>query len=619
MKKEKDSKEQEELRRDPIKLAEDIYWVGAWLEDDNFQCHTYLIKEGKDSVLIDPGSLITYPEVIKKIEKLIDPRDVKYFICHHQDPDITACISQYEKDYPREDRLIVTHWKTKTLLVHYNWKSKFYLVDEHNWRLELPSGRVLRFIFTPYAHFAGNICTYDVKSKILFSSDLFGGFVTKKKLFIEDKLFFEEDFFECIKKFHEYYIPSRIILQFALDRIKDLELHMIAPQHGYIIPKKYILSFIERLAELECGIFIYIEKGEWNFNAIARMNEWIRGLYIEVLEGRRGLKEFLNYICNRMLIFFALKSFLVIVTKGKTVFLWDGLKGKRKAFAVDRKTEMWIKKMNFLAKDKEFLKVKDEEVKKIHRELEPERNDVYLFKLSEECDGEKENRLENEFSSFLIVELEEEFGTKMNFDIRLFFEKLKRILKYCLDEELRELKLRKNQRRFYNYAIKDNLTGVYNRFYLNIKLEELEKEIRRYHIPLSIMMIDIDYFKRVNDAFGHYVGDEILRKMARLLRNSLRETDIVARYGGEEFTVLLPYTQLDKACKVAERIRKKIEETEFVVEEHKIKITVSIGVSEVDFEELEEKGIIKFIKEADKLLYKAKKEGRNRVVCKNKS
>jgi len=159
----------------------------------------------------------------------------------------------------------------------------------------------------------------------------------------------------------------------------------------------------------------------------------------------------------------------------------------------------------------------------------------------------------------------------------------------------------------------DALTGVRNRRYFDQVLEREFNRARREREQLSILMLDIDYFKRVNDDYGHQVGDDALRRVANILREVVhRTTDIMARYGGEEFAIILPNTEVAGAYIVAEKIRKKIAKQQLEVNGITFSITVSIGLmgdepskgSNADF----------WLKEADDALYKAKEEGRNKVV-----
>ncbi|XXF79576.1 GGDEF domain-containing protein [Myxococcaceae bacterium GXIMD 01537] len=163
----------------------------------------------------------------------------------------------------------------------------------------------------------------------------------------------------------------------------------------------------------------------------------------------------------------------------------------------------------------------------------------------------------------------------------------------------------------YTLTIADGLTGVNNKRFF---LEYLEREMgraHRYHRPLSLMMFDIDHFKRINDVHGHLAGDYVLRDLAQTVRRMVRREQCFARYGGEEFALVVPEDGPDKARLFAEKLRRLIEEKPFSFEDKEIPVTVSIGVAEMAPEMTEPS---QFIKVADANLYKAKKAGRNRVV-----
>jgi len=155
----------------------------------------------------------------------------------------------------------------------------------------------------------------------------------------------------------------------------------------------------------------------------------------------------------------------------------------------------------------------------------------------------------------------------------------------------------------------DPLTGVMNRRSLLQMLYVYLEEFHRYSTPVSLIMVDIDYFKLVNDTHGHQVGDKVLLEIARLLTDSLRATDRLARYGGEEFLVVLPHLHRKEAYNAAERLRRIVMNTRFSDQE--LQITASFGVTELT---KETPGINSLIKRADDALYSAKHRGRNRVV-----
>lgn len=158
----------------------------------------------------------------------------------------------------------------------------------------------------------------------------------------------------------------------------------------------------------------------------------------------------------------------------------------------------------------------------------------------------------------------------------------------------------------YEYATRDQLTGLLNRRAFHDFFSRLQSSSRRYGNPLCIVMLDIDYFKKINDTHGHDVGDKALQMLSRILTDNLRDSDIIARIGGEEFVVALPNSDLAGAATVAESLRKRIEQTD---EAGIPKFTISIGIAPVT----ERDSIDHALKRADQALYQAKRAGRNCV------
>ncbi len=158
-------------------------------------------------------------------------------------------------------------------------------------------------------------------------------------------------------------------------------------------------------------------------------------------------------------------------------------------------------------------------------------------------------------------------------------------------------------------AIRDPLTGIYNHRHLHTCLSEEIARSLRYEHPFSIMMIDIDRFQKVNDTFGHLVGDFVLKRLVRLLEERMRLTDTIFRYGGEEFIILLPETEKNKAMRVADRLLDAIRNYTFDCDGHRVQITISIGSAM--FPE-EARDISTLVGLADRRLYRAKKMGRDR-------
>jgi len=161
-------------------------------------------------------------------------------------------------------------------------------------------------------------------------------------------------------------------------------------------------------------------------------------------------------------------------------------------------------------------------------------------------------------------------------------------------------------------AITDGLTQLYTYRYFELRLRNEFERAQRYKTPLSLVFVDIDHFKRINDSYGHEEGNVVLRTVSQVLKKSTRRVDLVARYGGEEFCVVLPQTELAGAQQYAENLRKMVEETPFVLlGSEPVKVTVSIGVS--SYPRLQASSSEELVKLTDDALYQAKESGRNRV------
>ncbi len=182
-------------------------------------------------------------------------------------------------------------------------------------------------------------------------------------------------------------------------------------------------------------------------------------------------------------------------------------------------------------------------------------------------------------------------------------------LEHTIDERTNEL-LRQNER-LERIAVEDHLTGIYNRRHFFDLAEKEVERAKRYGNPLSVIILDADRFKKLNDAYGHLIGDQILINLVKLCEENIRSLDIIARYGGEEFVILMPEANQEDAQKTAERLRKLVAETSLISGGFDVTITISLGVAtwengkELDFNAL--------LARADSALYQSKEAGRNRV------
>jgi diguanylate cyclase len=155
----------------------------------------------------------------------------------------------------------------------------------------------------------------------------------------------------------------------------------------------------------------------------------------------------------------------------------------------------------------------------------------------------------------------------------------------------------------------DSLTGLPNRRAFDEDLTRRVAEHRRYRRPVSVLMVDVDHFKKFNDTYGHLVGDEVLRQVAALLRRTMRESDLVARFGGEEMAVVMPGSSTTEACLGASRARRAVETACFQVDGQELHVTVSVGMAGCLIQE----NVEQLVRRADTALYAAKQAGRNRA------
>jgi diguanylate cyclase (GGDEF)-like protein len=180
--------------------------------------------------------------------------------------------------------------------------------------------------------------------------------------------------------------------------------------------------------------------------------------------------------------------------------------------------------------------------------------------------------------------------------------------------ELKQIRdeLRKALVKLEKLATTDSLTGIPNRRHLFKIAEQELSRLRRYAYPFSLLILDIDHFKHINDTYGHGVGDEVLKGMVEIVLKSLRKEDCLGRLGGEEFVVFLFHTPIQAATRAAERIRQAIAETPLEIESNRIEITVSIGIATY---QPQDQTIETILRRADDALLQAKHQGRNRIVA----
>lgn len=259
----------------PVKLAEDVYWVGFFDEELGIQCNPYLIIDGEEGVLIDGGSRPDFPTVMMKVLQTgLAPGMISTLIYHHYDLDLCGSLPNMEDIINRPTLKILSHSHNNFFIRRYMARSKIYCIEQIGRKLQLKSGRTIRFIPTPFSHVSGSFMTYDEKSGILFSSDVFGSYRHSKGQ--EGMLFTElpdachscqnqemgQDDYVCpsaaapcplspMFKWHMDMMTSTKALRYALNLTAATAPTMLAPQHGHILTRaKDILLITRRLMEL---------------------------------------------------------------------------------------------------------------------------------------------------------------------------------------------------------------------------------------------------------------------------------------------------------------------------------------------------------------------------------
>ena len=173
--------------------------------------------------------------------------------------------------------------------------------------------------------------------------------------------------------------------------------------------------------------------------------------------------------------------------------------------------------------------------------------------------------------------------------------------------------LLESNRRLELLSITDGLTKLHNHRHFQDELARAFEESQRYHRPLSLVMADLDFFKKINDTHGHAVGDEVLKAVSSIFQQSIRSTDLAARYGGEEFALMLPETNLDDAVAFAEKLRSIVESSPINTQAGPLSLTISLGVASVPHSLVHSAKDL--VVTSDKALYRAKRNGRNRVCA----
>lgn len=476
---------------EPVLIADGVWWVGMRLANDTFQCHAYLIDNGDQSILIDPGSPLTIHETLAKVDQVSSVDSIRYLVCHHPDPDIAAALPYLSDRLTRPDVLVVTEWRAQALIKHYGHRFGYYLVEEHGWRIPLGPGRDLEFQLTPYLHFPGAMVSYDTGSRTLFSSDLFGGFVPESAVLRTSDAAYIIDH---AKPFHQHYMPSRQLLSAGLARIERRwpDIETIAPQHGHVIDSAAVHPVFDALKRLECGVF-----------TLADADVDLKRL-LRISEARARITDALLSIVDPFTLVSAINAILAATHEARDCALY-----------IDIPEDGWTMWASGFARP--ILRAPDEDASVIDLPGVPAAVLTIHGVGADEPDDD-------------LMEMLHDMAPTMRGTINVFAARVQG---------------ERDARRAHQAARTDPLTGLANRRAL---------DEGRPSGDYALISVDVDRFKSVNDTLGHAAGDRVLCALGDVLTRFIRGYDTAYRIGGDEFVLVLPDCGRTPATRIAERI-----------------------------------------------------------------
>lgn len=550
-----------------MEIAPRVWWVSAMLPNDRFQCHAYVVEQGDQSVLVDPGSALTADTLVRNVKDLVGLGNVRWIVCSHSDPDIIAAVPALIAAGLSPDAEVVTHWRDEALMRHLGWPLPFRRIDDLGWRLALED-RALQFVFTPYVHFAGAFCTFDEATGTLFSSDLFGGFTDDEGLIAT-----ADTSLEGMRAFHEHYMPSREAVAHSVDRLRHLPIERIAPQHGQVLSGALVPRVLDEVVTWECGL--YLEAGDDPGLAfLFTAHRTLHDLAEVILEDPdfAHVAEHLEGVAAELLGAAAVQLW---ARSGGDVLVFDRSDG--------------------------FLGRREEPPAPVRAVLDgragssPGEGPRLLCPLVAPGSEAIEGVAVVELAGPVVLAGRE----------RRLLDDVAALVTTAVQRELASRVVELDRAALYEQAVRDGLTGLHNRFYLRDALTRMLARSDRDGGALSLLMLDIDHFKAVNDRFGHLTGDSVLRHVGAALAEAIRAGDLAVRFGGEEFVVVLSGIDRHDAEAMAARVREALAATP----EDLPAITVSVGIAERRPDEHGDD----LLERADRALYDAKDAGRDRI------
>jgi len=488
-----------------------IHYVGQTVNSKYIHCNPYLLVDNDEAVLFEPGSVLDFEDVLKNVTDIIALKKIKYVFISHPDPDLASSLPLFEKVGLKAK--VICDWKTYDIIYFYGIKAETYIVGENKYELVLSSGRKLKFIPAPFAHYSGNIICYDELNKTLFSGDLFGGYSKNWELFAG------ENYHEAMATFHENYMPSSDFLKPVMKELLKLDITTILPQHGSIIEGEMVLKSIKFLYKLNF------------YNSTNIVNR--------VVNNRRDYNfvTIINQVLTRLRNFFPDEEILevfedsVIQIDPETLEIAPNHEGKY---------QLWNQFFNTIynKKGNHWLSLIETLVKKITR--------IYNIKKPEIYNSEMANKQ----TLIYEMELEKEQMLKKIDELEKVSNKQKDKLSRCKITNLRYTSaLRKLLKQDLENDFKDNYNG-------------------------GVIYLKIDNLDEINTKYSSEIGDETLRIFALKVQELLGNKILLFRDAGPTFYAYLPNSNYSETKFTAVNIRNEISQTNSFIEQITVSISI---------------------------------------------
>ncbi len=589
-----------------LPLIGGIWWVGKLSLGGRLPCHSFLVERGDQSVLFDPGNLLSPAELVTQIERIVPLDQVRYVVCHDPSPANVAAMLHLQRLVTREDAVLVTHSATAHHWEQIGLELPRWFVDKNDWNIDL-GGRALRFVPTPFAPSPGSFCTFDAATGTLFTAGLFGVLEGGAGLIANDTSVLDGLFL-----FHERTLPSREALQTALRQLDDLALRSIAPHHGPMVPEHLVPTVLANLDDLECGLALM---GDADSSALLHTNRLLREI-LHGIEREQSLQRSIASLIERLEPVLPTRSVELIIQGNRS------------------QAVKLAESSNFVAQPHQPVEPETDFLTAGTRARWHERHGPRSFQVryyaeplpdrppAASADGVGRVHYlwlplfsPADASLVGLARLELAKPTSISREIDALLARISGPLATASEREVIHQTLRREDDRYYQLVIRDPLTKLYTRRYFDVLGRHLLKRATRDPGEgYAVVLFDLDNTGEINSLLGAEAADAIFEAVSDTLLERTRASDVAVRYGGDEFLVFLQANSLEEVLVYVNRIRDAVGRVGMASDKLQDPLSFCAGIAvHVPGESLEA-----LIRRADRALYRAKAGGRGRLMVAEK-